>query len=147
MPELSACIDGHRKLALDADHLKMNKFYGLDDPSFKLVYGQIAEMGKDAEKTLHRRLNPQALPVDERSTSGSLQKCLRGMRVTNPLDVLAQVQDQKGKRVGCEWILEREEFIRWGANDKPQLLRLIGSPGIGKTMMSTFLAKKTSKKG
>lgn len=148
MPEASACIDGHRKIALDADHLKMNKFYGLNDPSFKLVYSQIVAMAKDADKTLHRRRNPQALPIDERSTSGSLQECLRDMRVSNPLDVLAQVQDQKGRRVGstCEWILEREEFTRWAMSDTAQLLRLIGSPGIGKTMMSTFLFEKLKAK-
>ncbi|EXL63975.1 hypothetical protein FOPG_19755 [Fusarium oxysporum f. sp. conglutinans race 2 54008] len=79
--------------------------------------------------------------MDQSATSGDLRTCLQEMRVTNPRDILSEIRSQKGKRIGhtCEWILKREEFSAWGANDNSQLLRLIGSPGIGKTMMSTFL--------
>ncbi|KAJ3494179.1 hypothetical protein NLG97_g4251 [Lecanicillium saksenae] len=146
--ELSACIDGHSGISLHSDHLKLNKFYGRDDLSFKLIYPQIEKMARGAEDTIHRRRNPQAVPMDESSTHGNLQKCLRAMRVANPVDVLAQIQEQNGERVGrtCEWILEKEEFTRWATIDAPQLLRLIGSPGIGKTMMSTFLVERIKTK-
>lgn len=63
------------------------------------------------------------------------------MRVRNPEDILSDIKRQKGDRVGhsCEWILKREEFLAWSATEESQLLRLTGSPGIGKTMMATFL--------
>ncbi|KAM6506306.1 hypothetical protein FSOLCH5_013296 [Fusarium solani] len=119
----------------------MNKFYGPDDPSFKLVYFEIERMARSAQNMLNHRRDLKAIPMDHSATSGVLRTCLQEMRVTNPRDILSGIQTQRGKRIGhtCEWILKREEFSAWGANDNSQLLRLIGSPGIGKTMMSTFL--------
>ncbi|EXA31563.1 hypothetical protein FOVG_17184 [Fusarium oxysporum f. sp. pisi HDV247] len=141
VPETSACIDGHLKISLHADHFKINKFYGPDDPSFKLVYPEIERMARGAQEMLSHRRNPKAIPMDQSATSGELRTCLQEMRVTNPRDILSDIRSQKGKRIGhtCEWILKREEFSAWGTNDNSQLLRLIGPPGIGKTMMSTFL--------
>ncbi|KAK2684224.1 hypothetical protein QWA68_016910, partial [Fusarium oxysporum] len=141
VPETSACIDGHLKISLHADHFKINKFYGPDDPSFKLVYPEIERMARGAQEMLSHRRNPKAIPMDQSATSGELRTCLQEMRVTNPRDVLSDIRSQKGKRIGhtCEWILKREEFSAWGTNDNSQLLRLIGPPGIGKTMMSAFL--------
>jgi len=144
VPETSAIIDGHHRISLHTDHFKINKFYGSDDPSFKLVYPEIKQMARNAKEILERRRNPKAIPMDQNATSDDLRKCLQEMKVTNPVDVLSKVLTQKGKRVGntCEWVLKREEFSTWGADDNPQLLRLVGSPGIGKTMMSTFLVQE-----
>ncbi|EXM20360.1 hypothetical protein FOTG_11726 [Fusarium oxysporum f. sp. vasinfectum 25433] len=141
VPEKTACIDGHHKISLEADHFKINKFYGPNDPSFKLVYPEIERMARGAQGMLKHRRHPKAIPKDEGATSGDLRTCLQEMRVTNPLDILSDIRSQKGTRIGhtCEWILKREEFSAWGANDNSRLLCLIGSPGIGKTMMSTFL--------
>ncbi|TXC01070.1 hypothetical protein FocTR4_00009367 [Fusarium oxysporum f. sp. cubense] len=141
VPEKTACIDGHHKISLEADHFKINKFYGPNDPSFKLVYPEIERMARGAQGMLKHRRHPKAIPKDEGATSGDLRACLQEMRVTNPLDILSDIRSQKGTRIGhtCEWILKREEFSAWGANDNSRLLCLIGSPGIGKTMMSTFL--------
>jgi hypothetical protein len=126
----------------------MNKFYGPDDPSFKHVYPEIERMTRNAEEMLKHRRSPKAILMDQNAISGDLQKCLQEMRVKNPQDVLFNIQTQKGERVGhtCEWILKREEFSAWGADDNPQFLRLIGSPGIRKTMISTFLIKMLKKK-
>src|SRR6478735_6645779 len=98
-------------------------------------------MARSAQGMLKQRRDPKAIPMDQSATSGDLRTCLQEMRVTNPRDILSDIRSQKGKRIGhtCEWILKREEFSAWGANNNSQLLRLIGSPGIGKTMMSTFL--------
>ncbi|KAI1109378.1 hypothetical protein F5Y14DRAFT_30227 [Nemania sp. NC0429] len=143
VPETSACIDGHCKISLNADHFKINKFYGPDDPSFRLVFPEIERMARNAKQTLSCRQNPRHIAMNESATSGDLRKCLREMRVTNPRDILSHIKMHKGKRVGhtCEWILKREEFLAWGAKDDLELLRLVGSPGIGKTMMSTFLVE------
>ncbi|KPM42707.1 hypothetical protein AK830_g3870 [Neonectria ditissima] len=144
VPEESACIDGHHKMSLPADHFKINKFYGPDDPSFNFVYPEIERMTRDAEQLLRRRRCPETIPSDQRAASGTLQQCLQQMRVTNPRDILSYINTQKGKRTGktCEWILKREEFAAWGGDsENSRLLRLIGPPGIGKTMMSTYLTE------
>ncbi|KAK2611959.1 hypothetical protein QQS21_002065 [Conoideocrella luteorostrata] len=148
VPESSACIDGHRQISLHTDHLKINKFYGFEDPSFKLIYPHIARMAENAIETLKRRRNPLPVPTDERSTSGDLRKCLQTMRVRNPEDILSDIQRQKGERVGntCEWILKQEKFSSWSAGKESRLLRIIGSPGIGKTMISMFLVQELKKK-
>ncbi|KAK9444704.1 Ankyrin repeat-containing domain protein [Metarhizium brunneum] len=141
--EDSACIDGHHKISLHTDHLKINKYYGADDPSFKLIYPEIQRMVEDTDEGLHRRRNPKPIPTDKTSTSGRLQRCLQRMRVKNPEDVLSKIEAQKGQRVEntCEWILKREEFSAWAVGTNSHLLRLIGSPGIGKKMMATFLVR------
>lgn len=42
-------------------------------------------------------------------------------------------------QASCEWLLKRDEYKLGVAGDGAQLLRLIGAPGIGKTMISSFL--------
>ncbi|KAJ2969423.1 hypothetical protein NQ176_g8672 [Zarea fungicola] len=141
VPEESACIDGHHKIPLHVDHFKLNKFYGADDPSFKLLYPEILRLAQGASEALAHRRNPRAIPTDESFAPGDIRKWLQQMRVRNPGDILSDIKRQKGNRVGhsCEWILKRKEFLVWSATEESQLLRLTGSPGIGKTMMATFL--------
>lgn len=73
---------------------------------------------------------------------------LRALKVMNAKDVLWDIKRRKGARVvdTCEWILKREQFSAWGAAADPQLFFITGSPGIGKTMMSTFLIDELQKK-
>ena len=54
--EKSACIDGHRKVSLPTDHLKINKFSGEDDPSYQIIYPIIMEMSRGASEKVKRRL-------------------------------------------------------------------------------------------
>lgn len=105
-------------------------------------------MAKGAEEMLKRRRNPQEIPTDHMATSGELQQCLRDMLLTDPRDDLDRIQRQKEKRVEhtCEWLLKREEFSTWGAKSDSQLLRLVGSPGIGKTIMAIFLVNELRRK-
>jgi hypothetical protein len=55
--ERSACIDGHRKVALSTDHFKINKYYGPEDPSFQAVYPVIKSMAGNADKKVQARLH------------------------------------------------------------------------------------------
>ena len=55
--EKNACIDGHRKEALPTDHLKINKYEGPEDPSYKIVCPIIKEMTKNAMEKVQRRLD------------------------------------------------------------------------------------------
>jgi hypothetical protein len=59
--EKSACIDGHRKEALPTDHLKINKYCGPEDPSYKIVYPFIKEMADNAVKKVQGRLKRTCL--------------------------------------------------------------------------------------
>lgn len=55
--ETSACLDGYRKLALPADHLKLNKYTGPEDPCYKSVYPVIVEMARDGSKNVRYRFD------------------------------------------------------------------------------------------
>ena len=57
MDETSACIDGHRKVPLPTDHLKINKFSGPDDPSYTVVSPVIVRMAQDANSVVQGRMN------------------------------------------------------------------------------------------
>ena len=141
MDENSACIDGHKGTSLDADHFKINKFWGLRDPSFDLVYNEIERMAQRGPLAVQNRRRLPEIPRDQNVVYDELSKCLRDMEVTNPHDLLRDLKSRRGKRVQhtCEWILKRDKFTAWRDSSRPQLFRVIGPPGIGKTMLSTFL--------
>ena len=70
--------------------------------------------------------------------------CLRSLFLSNPRDDLAAIRSTKGDRVDgtCEWILTQDRYTSWLVEDSPQLLWLSGAPGIGKTMLSSFLVEE-----
>ena len=57
MDEKSACIDGHRKVPLPTDHLKINKYSGPNDPSYMMVHPIIVDMSRQAVEKVHGRLH------------------------------------------------------------------------------------------
>ncbi|KAL9134421.1 MAG: hypothetical protein Q9175_004391 [Cornicularia normoerica] len=133
--ETSACIDGYRKVPLPADHLKINKYSGPDDPSYVAVYPLIIDMAQKAFRVVQSRLNQ--IPNENLS-------CLQSLFLSNPRDDLAAIRSAKGDRVDgtCEWILTQDRYTSWLVEDSPQLLWLSGAPGIGKTMLSGFLVEE-----
>ena len=66
------------------------------------------------------------------------------MFLTNPRDDLAAIRRNKGRGVPgtCEWLLVQPQYTSWHIDSGTQLLQLIGGPGIGKTMLSSFLVKE-----
>ena len=66
------------------------------------------------------------------------------MFLTDPLDDLADIRRNKGKIVSgtCEWLLVQPKYVSWHVDNGMQILRLTGGPGIGKTMLSSFLVKE-----
>jgi len=146
--ETSACIDGHQKLSLPTDHLKINKYYGPDDPSFKKVYPEIWKMAQNAVKVVEQRFNPRTIVQDDLGVPKAHLECLRFLFLTNPHEDLAAIRRLKGERVKgtCEWLLVQEQYTAWLVEDGLQLLRLIGGPGIGKTMISTCLVDELEKR-
>jgi ankyrin repeat domain-containing protein 50 len=75
-------------------------------------------------------------------------RCINHLYLTNPLDDLADLRRKLGDRAEgtCEWLLAHQDFTAWLNGDNPQLLRLVGDPGIGKSMMSSFLVEELEKK-
>ena len=73
--------------------------------------------------------------------------CLRSLFLSNPQDDLAAIRTAKGNRVDgtCEWILTQDSYTSWLIEDRLQLLWLSGAPGIGKTMISSFLVEELAR--
>ncbi|KAH8745767.1 ankyrin repeat-containing domain protein [Hyaloscypha finlandica] len=73
---------------------------------------------------------------------------LADLFLTNSSDDLAKTLRVKGKRVAgtCEWLLKRSEFEDWTTGNDLELLWLIGPPGIGKTIISSFLVEELQRK-
>lgn len=72
VPEDSATLAGHTNQSLDADHRDMTKFrYGVDDPGFKKVKGQLLDCIERAKaiKTAEHSKKQQADPRIEQSPS------------------------------------------------------------------------------
>lgn len=142
--ETSACIDGHRKVPLPTDHLKINKFSGPDDPSYIAVYPLIVHMAQDANFVVQGRMNPQTIVKNDSGIPEKHMKCLHALFLTDPQDDLEAIRSAKGNRVHgtCEWVLTHSQYTSWLVKEGSRLLWLSGAPGIGKTMTSTFLVKE-----
>jgi hypothetical protein len=148
--ETSACLDGHHKLPLPTDHLKLNKFSGTDDNSFRYVYPHIQRMAEYSEKIVHSRYDPQPIilnDLDSGITETNHKKCLRALHETNPPDDLAAIRRAKMRvKDTCEWLLLQKEYTNWVVSERSQLLRLEGGPGIGKTVLASFLVEELEKR-
>ena len=73
--------------------------------------------------------------------------CLQSLFLSNPQDDLAAIRNGKGKRTAgtCEWILTQDQYTSWLIEESSQLLWLSGAPGIGKTMISSFLVEELTR--
>ena len=73
--------------------------------------------------------------------------CLQSLFLSNPQDDLAAIRNGKGKRTAgtCEWILTQDRYTSWLIGGSSQLLWLSGAPGIGKTMISSFLVEEITR--
>lgn len=101
-------------------------------------------MAQKAVRVVQGRLNPQVIVEDNSMIPKENLKCLQFLFLSNPQDDLAAIRSAKGDRVEgtCEWILIQERYTSWLNEDSPQLLWLSGGPGIGKTMISSFLVQE-----
>lgn len=70
------------------------------------------------------------------------------MLLTDPQNDLASLRRSKGDVVEgtCEWLLVHAAYSAWLTGNGSPLLRLVGDPGIGKTMISSFLVYELEKK-
>lgn len=74
--------------------------------------------------------------------------CLQSLTLTDPQDDLAGIRRSKGDTIKgtSEWILVEKNYVAWLVGEGPPLLQLIGDPGIGKPMISSFLVNELEKK-
>jgi DNA replication protein DnaC len=107
-------------------------------------------MAQNSEQIVHRRYHPQQIILNDQDsgiTDAGQKECLRALFETNPPDDLAAIQRAKIRAKGtCEWLLLQKEYTSWIVSDKSQLLRLEGGPGIGKTVLASFLVEKLVKR-
>ncbi|KAI9855289.1 MAG: hypothetical protein M1824_006216 [Vezdaea acicularis] len=151
--ERSACIDGHRKVPVQTDHLMINKFSGPNDESYKIILSVLQDMIKRANEKIQARLNPHQIIKDNSIVPPENLQCLQALfgsndptsfRSIDPRDVLSAIHRNKGDLVSgtCEWLLDREEYVAWLNDENISVLWLLGGPGTGKTMLSSFLVDK-----
>jgi len=55
VPRDSAIIHGHKNIALNTDHIEINKYSGLDDASYKAVLVEIKDMVVEGPKRVQAR--------------------------------------------------------------------------------------------
>lgn len=55
MPRDSAIIHGHKNIALNTDHIAINKYSGPDDASYKAVLVEIKDMVVEGPKRVKAR--------------------------------------------------------------------------------------------
>ncbi|KAF8249164.1 hypothetical protein K440DRAFT_660423 [Wilcoxina mikolae CBS 423.85] len=86
----------------------------------------------------HAHVGPVSQSTTDRETA-----CLAAIFLTDPVDDREALITNKGRRVNgtCEWIKSNDAYRSWLVS-QPQLLRLTGGPGKGKTMISIFLTEE-----
>ncbi|KAK8112525.1 hypothetical protein PG984_013051 [Apiospora sp. TS-2023a] len=69
-------------------------------------------------------------------------KVLDDLRLTDPFDDRAELQNEKGRRLQgtCLWIQTHPDYRNWLQGDCAQLW-ISGGPGMGKTMLSIFITE------
>jgi hypothetical protein len=77
----------------------------------------------------------------------SPHQCLRDLRVTDPREDRARIEDDKDRllRDCYAWLLEDDSYQRWKTQDASRLLWIKGDPGKGKTMMTIGLIAELSR--
>jgi nucleoside phosphorylase len=92
------------------------------------------------------------LPSGSGAVSGSTglvtQQCLHDLRVTDPRDDRARIEQDKDKLLkSCySWILDDASFQRWKTLSDSRLLWVKGDPGKGKTMMTMGIIAELSQR-
>jgi hypothetical protein len=81
------------------------------------------------------------------SSEQTPHQCLRALRVTDPREDRARIEDDKDQllRDCYAWILDDASFQRWRVQDASRLLWIKGDPGKGKTMMMIGLISELSR--
>lgn len=102
----------------------------MDVSDFTIMQKHI--LGRDTIQMGYTRRRWNAMRQDD-----SDRQCLEDLLETDPRDDKKRIQDTKGGllRASSRWILDNDDFQRWGVDPQSQLLWIKGDPGKGKTML------------
>ena len=83
---------------------------------------------------------------DDRKVPDIYLEYQQALFVASPLLELKRIKQTNGERTPetCEWLLKKGPFRQWFAGTGGQVLRVIGEPEMGKTMLVTFLVERLS---
>ncbi|KAK2590299.1 hypothetical protein QQS21_012025 [Conoideocrella luteorostrata] len=151
--EVSACIPGLDRYALEKDHHSINKYSTPTDPAFQRVSTVISQMYREAKNAVKCRFKPREFITDNTvamKINPKANDCLRHLFETDPLDDKNSMKRKKGVPATgtCKWILGTENLTAWLTTSQagqPEIqatssvLWLHGNPGMGKSTIAMFL--------
>ena len=116
VPEASACLPGpFRTIPLPTDHLKMAKFDGPHNSSYKMVMPAIRNMAKVAAEKGKLRWVPREFKQDNSDIAAVNLECQKALFISWPKTDLETIKRRLGDRTEntCEWLLGRTEYTTW----------------------------------
>ncbi|KAI7786516.1 hypothetical protein LA080_003245 [Diaporthe eres] len=152
VPDDSSLLGDVRERAetIQANHMEMCRFTGLDDPNYERLCGEITEIydwlaGLNA--TAVHRIRKRSLTVSGLATSshesraGAMSErektCLQSLLFPNMNQRIRNLENPADGT--CSWFFEHEHFIHWiTGNNQAQscgLLWVRGKPGSGKSTL------------
>lgn len=164
VPDYSSLLGDVRERAetIQANHMEMCRFTGLDDPNYGRICGEITSIYDwivELGPTKARHADSQSFAVNKlaesprKSRAGSLdereQSCLQSLAFPN---MNQRTQNLETPAEGtCSWLFKHETFVDWFDHKNQDrscgLLWLRGKPGSGKSTLikeASFRAREKS---
>ena len=130
--EHSACIDGHQRLAIAADHSGLNKFAGPMDENFQLESNAIRDLVSEGIKVATSHEQQTMLETTESKQVS--QSILGWLAPINPDIGLSRAIEARQPGTG-EWFLVHRSFVKWYSGESRSIFWLNGKPGSGKAIL------------
>lgn len=95
------------------------------------------------------RHNSGEVTVAEDFVWDGFQRCLQIIESAGPLNIPPSLRDEGSAeelRNLCRWVLDRDEYSAWLMSGHSEILRLVGSPGSGKTTVSEFVVEEIKRR-
>ena len=136
---------GETSKALNADHHNICKYESPQDPNYIIVRNVLKSLVSKILATSHSSTNAQ--PSGRRQS-----RDLKSLLAISDLPDIDYIffRDQWAEGTN-EWILEDQTYLEWfdpvGKSDGARVLWLNGGPGIGKSVLSSFIINEIIKQG
>lgn len=128
---------------MNADHNNLTKFSDRKDTNYRTVRNRLAKTMADIRKvncTLSDALFGKR--PDSETVHAQLDTLRTYLKIeTDPADALSKIPDVRVEG-SCRWLTDETSFKNWLSSPSPRYYWLEGSPGAGKTMLSTHLIEQ-----